>query len=190
MTKGKASYTRRKNRIQKIFLGGGIGSGKSTLAKKLSLKFNLPLLEIDSLVYKDNYGNKFTEKESKHRLENFLLKNKSWIIEGTQKRSWCNKAIKSADIIIILNIHWLICLRRFIKRKIKRFLVSNHQKINNLKKIKYIKRFRQDDLKEYKYMMKRNNTKSIFLNNRKQINNFLNKITPLIKTIRTSHLRD
>lgn len=162
--------------INKIFLAGNIASGKSTLSKKLSRFWGLNRLDLDGIVYKDNEGNKFTEEETTKMLQKFLKQNKRWLIEGTQKRTWCEKFIEEADIVILLHVDKLTSLFRFMKRQFYAFFEGNHQKGNLLNKLKWIWFFQEEDLPEYLYLFRKHKKAYVILHNGREINTFLSKL--------------
>jgi adenylate kinase family enzyme len=97
----------------KIWIGGGVAHGKSTFAKKLAKETGWALLDLDSIIFKDNCGNRHLESETEMKLREFIKNNQNWIIEGAQKRTFCFQGISKADIIIIIKLNKFMALGRF-----------------------------------------------------------------------------
>lgn len=67
----------------KIVIFGNSGSGKSTLAKKLSTKFALVHLDLDSLAWKPCFPpERKTLKDCKLEIDAFINSHENWVIEG------------------------------------------------------------------------------------------------------------
>ena len=64
----------------KIAIIGYSGSGKSTLAKKLSEKYNCPLLYLDTVNFESGWKERNREEAKKIVAE--FMKNDSWVIDG------------------------------------------------------------------------------------------------------------
>lgn len=104
----------------KIYLIGPVGSGKTTLAKHLSKKLNIPMYELDTIVFDDANGNRKRTKEEIDALFLAILKQKSWIIEDVGRKAFL-KGIEEADIVYYLDLpEYLIykrCILRWIRQK-------------------------------------------------------------------------
>jgi len=106
-------------KIHKIIVFGLTASGKTTFARKLSNVFHIKIYHTDDFAYKKKWTVKSTKKEFAKKLNKILLK-KEWIIEGVHSE-WILSAIKKADLVIFLNPHKIIMVRRALKRsKLKR----------------------------------------------------------------------
>ncbi len=139
----------------RIWIGGGISHGKSTLAKRISQELDFPHLDLDSIVFTDNCGGRRPEQETVIELDNFIRRNESWIIEGPQKREWCESGLKKADIILLLRISRWLALYRFFKRQFWLFLRFNHQRGRWITKIKWILFYERDDFPRYMNLIKK-----------------------------------
>ncbi len=98
----------------KIAIIGYSGSGKSTLAKKLSEKYNCPLLYLDTVNFKPGWQQRNIE-EAKRVVEEFM-KNDSWIIDGNYYDLYQERRMEEADKIIFMNFPRHICFRQAYKR--------------------------------------------------------------------------
>ena len=69
----------------KIQIIGYSGSGKSTLARKLGEYYNIPVLHLDSVHFKNNWEER-TDEEFNEIVSRFIEENESWIIDGNYSR--------------------------------------------------------------------------------------------------------
>jgi len=69
--------------LHKIIIFGNSGSGKSTLAKKLSTKYKLAHLDLDTLAWlATSPPQRKSISDSANEIANFTKEHESWIIEG------------------------------------------------------------------------------------------------------------
>lgn len=102
--------------MRKIIIIGSGGSGKSTLARKLSKILNIKVYHLDMLLWKPNWIG--VSREEQIRIQNEILKNDEWIIDGNYSRT-IDLRINAADTIIFLDLPRIICLFRVFKRYFK-----------------------------------------------------------------------
>lgn len=102
--------------MNKIILIGSGGSGKSTLAKQLGNKLNIKVHHLDALFWKPNWEG--VSKEEQRTVQNELVKEEHWIIDGNYGGTM-DIRLKAADTIIFLDIHRTICVYRAFKRVIQ-----------------------------------------------------------------------
>lgn len=110
--------------FERIYVIGGPGSGKSYAGEKLSQIFHIKSHNLDHIFWDKNdknYGKKASKEQRKKGVKN-ILKNKSWIVEGSYTKEWVCPLISKADLIIVLNsnifVRDLRIIRRFIKKKL------------------------------------------------------------------------
>lgn len=99
--------------MKKIILIGSGGSGKSTLARQLGNKLNIKVHHLDALFWKPNWEG--VPKEEQRKVQNELVKEDEWIIDGNYGGTM-DIRINAADTIIFLDIHRTICVYRAFKR--------------------------------------------------------------------------
>ncbi|MBO0460622.1 topology modulation protein [Enterococcus sp. DIV1298c] len=104
----------------KIMIMGQSGAGKSTLARSLQKMTGSPLLALDRLWLKTDYG-KEAERWLFQEQERFMADNSDWIIEGNYL-SIAKERIEQADLILLLRLPRHHAIYRVIKRSIKRKL--------------------------------------------------------------------
>ncbi len=108
--------------MSKIYIIGIVASGKTTLAKRLSIQFNIPCYELDSIVWHKTEKKRY-KRTPKQQLEiiNNIDNKGNWIIEGTYRES-CRCLFDIADKIIFLDTPlWkrkYRILLRYVKQKL------------------------------------------------------------------------
>ena len=98
----------------KIVITGFSGSGKSTLAKRLGNHYNIPVLHMDSLHYKQNWEER-DKDEFESLTQEFINGNDSWIIDGNYRNTAKNR-IDMADTLIFLDYNRFTCLKGVLSR--------------------------------------------------------------------------
>lgn len=102
--------------MKKIVLIGSGGSGKSTLARQLGEKLEINVYHLDALFWKPNWVG--VPKDEQSKIQNDLVKEKEWIIDGNYGGTM-DIRINAADTIIFLDIHRTICVYRALKRMLQ-----------------------------------------------------------------------
>lgn len=107
--------------MKKIYIIGAVGTGKTTLAKKMSEEFNIPMFELDKVVWNDESGNVKRSDEEVQKLFEEILDKDSWIIEDVGRKKF-RKGIEEADIVYYIDLPTAVvyvrCLKRWIKQKL------------------------------------------------------------------------
>lgn len=127
----------------RIHLIGGPGTGKSYISKKLSQKYNLHIIDLDNIEWKDNYNDKnpINKRISKLKRE---LEQDNIIIEGVYFE-WINSSLEKCDYIFYLNVNYYIQIIRIIKRSVFRKLgIYKTTKKESLKSIFSLLRWSKD----------------------------------------------
>lgn len=103
---------------KKIHIIGSVGSGKTTLARSLSSKLNVPLYELDNVVWKrSKSGDIRRSTEERDVYLRNILNLDTWIIEGVHHK-WVLQSFQKADLIIFLDTNYSKRMFRIIKRYI------------------------------------------------------------------------
>lgn len=105
-------------KISKILILGGPGSGKTTLASRLAELFELPIINLDSINYKENWVQR--DEKERDSIIHKKMKEEEWIMEGIYKSTLEERA-KLADLIIFLEYPTYYLMLRVIKRYLKNF---------------------------------------------------------------------
>jgi len=100
----------------KISVIGYSSSGKSTFSKRLKSIYQIPLLHIDKIYFKENW----IERDVKTVEEEIIsfTKQDNWIIDGLYRKIAVNR-FDEADQIFIFNFNRFKCLYGAIYRRIK-----------------------------------------------------------------------
>lgn len=103
-------------KISKILILGGPGSGKTTLANKLKELFELPIINLDNINYKQGWFQR--EKKERDKIIRKKMNDCEWIMEGIYKSTLQERAEK-ADLIIFIECPTYYLIFRIIKRYLK-----------------------------------------------------------------------
>ena len=135
--------------MHRIIIFGNSGSGKSTLAKEYSLKYDIPLLDLDIFAWEST--NPPTRKPlniSKNEILQFTDENKNWVIEGCYS-DLIRLVISSTSELIFLNPGVEVCIENCKTRPWEPHKYESEQKQNNNLKmlLNWVKEYptRKDD---------------------------------------------
>lgn len=121
--------------MKKIIIVGTSGSGKSTLGKKLSKKLNIPHIQMDSILFLDNWVERPNDEFLK--MVDEITDTESWILDGnfgrTQSLSW-----PKADTIIWIDLPFYLTFYQNLTRTLKRIIFNEKiwENSNNRESIK------------------------------------------------------
>ena len=99
----------------KIMVIGYSGSGKSTLARALSDYYDVPVMHLDTLQFRENWQTRPRE-EQRELLGAFLDANEGWVVDGNYTRNHFERRLEEADQIILMLFPRLVSLWRVTKR--------------------------------------------------------------------------
>ena len=102
--------------MNRIAVVGSGGAGKSTLSRNLSEILNLPIYHLDNYFWEPGWQMADTNKWLK--INNELINEEKWIIDGNFKSTMSNR-LEAADTIIFLDIKRIVCLLNAWKRYYK-----------------------------------------------------------------------
>jgi adenylate kinase family enzyme len=105
---------RMKSLGKKIVVVGVSASGKSSFARELGAKTNLPVVFMDSIMWKPGW-NYIGDEEVIKRLDEESLKSE-WIIEGYIEKGARPFVFERADTVIYLDYAPIVSSWRYIKR--------------------------------------------------------------------------
>ncbi len=105
--------------MKKIAVIGCCGGGKSVLTKKLSKILGIPAYHLDDLFWHEGWVE--TKQKNWQRVHKELVEKGSWIIDGTYS-SGLEMRMKSANLIVFVDLPVWLCFYRIIKRQLRNFL--------------------------------------------------------------------
>ena len=117
--------------MKRVVIFGNSGSGKSTLAKEYVKKYNLSHLDLDILAW--NATSPPTRRplnESTFEINEFINKNKMWVIEGGYS-DLLNFVIKKSNKLIFLNPGTEICISNCRNRPWEPHKYKSEEEQNN-----------------------------------------------------------
>ena len=110
--------------IHRIHVIGTSGTGKTTVARRLSGLLGAPCYDLDAIGYAGAFeGRPGVRRPLEDRLRDVseIESKPAWVIEGIFLW-WINGLLELADLIVWLDLHWLVAGRRIVKREIRRKL--------------------------------------------------------------------
>lgn len=157
----------------KLLIFGIVASGKTTLSRKLSLKYNIPCYEGDSIAWGGEGEERYKRSDSEQLNTILDIDNRGdWIIEGTYRESQ-NCLFDMADKIIFLDpplyVRKVRIITRFIKQKLgmeKCNYKPNFEMLQNM--FKWTKNF-ENKRRKYEHMLLSYEDKLIKIKNEKEL---------------------
>lgn len=161
--------------MKKIIIIGSCGAGKSTVSKRISKKFNLPLINLDQLYWKPGWT-RTPREEWRKKVEDLARKDK-WVMEGNYQNTF-DIRFPACDAVIFLDVNRFVCFWRIWKRRILKNRFDKLNKCNEKINFQFMKwvlwDFPRKGRKKINYFLKKSNKKLIILKTDKDISNFLN----------------
>ena len=109
--------------MKRILVTGNTGSGKSTISQELSELLNIYVYNLDNIVPRSRWQ-QAPLSQCRSKLKR-IIEREQWIIDGV-----CLQAIKSADVIIFLDLPRLICYWQIFKRSL-RYLFKSRPELSS-----------------------------------------------------------
>ncbi|MBD2165820.1 adenylate kinase [Calothrix membranacea FACHB-236] len=107
--------------MQRISIVGTTGSGKTTLAKQISLRRNIPHIELDYLHWEPNWV-EVPNHVMRERVSQSLSGN-SWVVDGNysivRDIVW-----GTADTVVWLDYSWWVVMSRILRRTMSRVVTK------------------------------------------------------------------
>ena len=96
------------------------GSGKTTLGRELARRLGVPFHELDAL----NHGPGWTEATPEELLARVepLLDEGAWVVDGSYRSKLGDRVLRSADIIVWLDLPRRVWLPRLLRRTLRRIV--------------------------------------------------------------------
>ncbi len=94
------------------------GNGKTTLGRELARRLAVPFVELDALVHGPNWT-ETPDAELRARVAPIVASD-GWVIDGTYARKLGDLVIRSADVVVWLDLPVRIWLPRLLRRSARR----------------------------------------------------------------------
>ena len=164
--------------MNRIMIIGSGGSGKSTLARTLGEILNIEVYHLDTLLWKPNWQP--VPREEQKYIQEKLIQKEQWIIDGNYGGTM-DIRLETADTIIFMDIHRIICMYRALKRyfqyrnKNRPDMVEGNEERINLNFYKWIWSYPKDKRPEIMEKLKdiANEKNIIILNSPKEVEEFI-----------------
>ena len=102
-------------KYKRIHILGGTGAGKTFLAEQYSKRYDIPVFELDSMVWENGAASDQRNLDERYRLLQSAVDSEKWIIEGVFYK-WLSPSFEKAEKIIVLNTSKWLRLYRVMKR--------------------------------------------------------------------------
>jgi adenylate kinase family enzyme len=102
--------------VTRIHILGPAGSGKTTLGKRLAGSLHIPFYELDTIAWEKGFPG--ADRPLERRLNDIerIASQPAWITEGIFL-GWTDELLRSAEIVVWLDMPWHLTLRRIIARR-------------------------------------------------------------------------
>ena len=103
--------------MKKVAVFGKPGSGKSTISKALTIATDIPLHQLDSIVYKPD--GTLVDRDVYDNAHNKILSSERWIIDGFGPIGSFYKRLEEADTLIYIDLPYSVSYWFVTKRCLK-----------------------------------------------------------------------
>ncbi len=136
--------------MKKIIIYGNSGSGKSTLAGQLKVKYNIPVLDMDTITWvTDQPGVRLALDVSVHQIMEFINEHPEWIMEGCYG-DLIERALPYSTELIFLNPGIEQCLLNNLKRPFESHKYASLEEQN--KHFEFLQKWVQEyDQRDYEF---------------------------------------
>lgn len=167
----------------KISIIGYSSSGKSTLAQNLGNILNIPVLHLDKVNFLPEWKER-NKEESKKIVEDFIKNNNKFIIDGNYIKFVYDLRMKLSDKIIFLDFDRITCLFQAFQRynkykgKVRDSMTEGCYEKLDWDFIKWIlfDGRNEERINRYNKIIEEYKDKIIILKNRKEVDDFVEKI--------------
>lgn len=108
--------------MKKIAVFGKPGSGKSSISKAIALATDMPLHQLDSILYKQN-GER-VDRQSFEDAHEDILSSEYWIIDGLGPITSFNQRLEAADTLVYIDLPYITSYWFVTKRLLKGLFVK------------------------------------------------------------------
>lgn len=101
--------------MRRIVVIGNGGGGKTTLSRKLGAALNIPVLHLDTILWKPGWER--ISPEEFEDLHDPWLEKESWIIDGLAYPHTISSRLQAADTIVFIDLPFVVHLWWAMKRQ-------------------------------------------------------------------------
>jgi len=101
-----------------VVIGSASGNGKTTLGRALAEKLQVPFIELDALVHGPGWV-ATPDDELRAQVEP-IVQSDGWVIDGAYRGKLGDLVLRSADLIVWLDLPVRVWLPRIIRRTLRR----------------------------------------------------------------------
>ena len=94
------------------------GNGKTTLGRELARLLDVPFVELDALVHGPGWV-ETPDDQLRAQVEPFVASD-GWVIDGTYQRKLGDLVLRSADVVVWLDLPIRVWLPRLVRRTLRR----------------------------------------------------------------------
>jgi len=94
------------------------GNGKTTLGRELARRLDVPFVELDALVHGPGWVE--TPDDELRAQVKPIVASDGWVIDGTYQRKLGDLVLRSADVVVWLDLPMRVWLPRLIRRTARR----------------------------------------------------------------------
>ncbi len=155
---------------------GCSGSGKSTLGSAIADKLGRPCIHLDTVMWQANW--QLPSDQERTVIHNDLIREDSWIIEGSWHRHMADR-LERATAIICLDYSTSVCMRGILGRCIRNmgkqvpYLAEGCKETFNLDFVRYTYSYRKERRPDVLALLALYADKSLTFTSRKQAQQWL-----------------
>ena len=94
------------------------GNGKTTLGREIARRLDVPFVELDALVHGPGWI-EIPDDELRAKVEP-IVERDGWVIDGSYRRKLGDLVLRTADVVVWLDLPMRIWLPRLIRRTVRR----------------------------------------------------------------------
>ena len=99
-------------------IGSASGNGKTTLGKELARRLEVPFVEMDALVHGPGWT-ETSDADLRRRVEPIIARD-GWVIDNVYRHKLGDLLLRSADVIVWLDLPIRVWLPRLLRRTLRR----------------------------------------------------------------------
>lgn len=166
--------------MKRIVIIGSSGAGKSTLARQLGELLHIEVIHLDSLFWRTGW--KKVPRKKQTAIQRQLVQKAAWIMDGSYHNTLGGR-INAADTVIFLDMPFLLCICRVIKRHFTtqprpdlHRRCQDKLDLSYLMKVGNFRRKDRDRLVEHLQAAEKSGKKIVWLHSESEVSDYLRKV--------------